>query len=200
MAIGMAATAAGTYAQNEAAKKSQNAINSAREAERIRQRGLQSQSDALFSESLSKQGAPAYADQAKASMNRRVAAQTENLSHVPASTPIASQAGSPRIVSDESSQRVGDASTSAAMEGRNKAIAAGFGDTGIGNALVNMDYGRRQGMIADAMGGSTRALTPELEAAQARGATLGGWGKGLVGLGSMFNMYGAMQPKDKTIT
>lgn len=200
MAAAMAVTAAGTYAQNEAAKKSQRAISSAREAERIRQNGLQQQSNALFNESLSKQGQPAYADQAKAGIDRRIAAQTANASSGPSLAPIASQGGAPQIVADESAQRIGDASTASAIESRNRAIASGFGDAGIGSALMNMDYGRKQGMIADAMGGSTRALSPEIEAAQLRGSGLGAWGKGLVGLGSMVNMYGAMQPKDKTIT
>jgi hypothetical protein len=198
MAIGMAVSAAGTLAQNEAAKRSQRAINDAREAERIRQKGLQAQSDATFQEALSKQGAPGYEQAAKAAVERRVGAQAANVASGPTAAPIASMGDAPRIVRDETAQRTGDASTAAAMQGRNQAIAAGFGDTQIGSALMNLDYGRRQGMIADAMGGSTRALTPELEAAAAKGNTLAGWGKGLVGAGSMFNMYGAMQKKDKS--
>lgn len=197
MAIGMAVSTAGTFAQAQAAKKSQRAINDAREAERIRQQALQDQSDKLFSESLSKQGSVPYDENAKSSIDRRVAAQAKNVTEQAPIPTVESQGATPTIVSEETSKRVGDATTAASIDARNRAVASGFGDVGIGNALMNLDFARKQGMIGDAMSGSTRALTPEIEDAQRKGAGLNAWGRALTGIGGMANMYGAMKPKDQ---
>jgi hypothetical protein len=194
----MAMTAAGTYAQSQAARKSQQAIRGAREAERIRQRALQDQSNSLFNESLSKQGSDTYEDDAKANVDRRIKAQAKNVAEQAPVAKIESQGEAPSIVTEESAQRVGDASTAATIDARNRAIASGFGDVGIGNALLNLKYGRLQGMIGDAMSGSARTLGVEAEEAQKKGAGLNAWGKALTGAGGMVNMYGAMQPTDKT--
>ena len=195
MAIGLAMTAAGTYAQSQAAQRSQRAINDAREAERIRQRALQEQSNNLFNESLSKQGSETYDASAKAAVDRRVAAQTKNVAEQAPMAKIESQGETPTIVADETSMRVNDATTAANIAARNRAVAAGFGDVGIGSALMNLEYARRQGMIGDAMAGSTRVLGPEIDKAKTAGAGLDAWGRAIAGAGGMVNMYGAMQPK-----
>lgn len=186
--------AAGTYAQSEGAKKAQNAINKAREAERLRQMGITDKSNTLFRESLAKQGADAAEGKADKAIGDRLAAINSNVTSAPTVAPIKSQGETPQVVADESAQRKDAAATGAAIEGRNKAIAAGFGDVTVGDALMNLDFSRRQNMLADFSRGSTGVLASEVEAASHKGDSLKGWGQALSAAGSMVGMYGAMQP------
>jgi hypothetical protein len=194
LAIGMSMIAAGTYAQSEGAKKAQKAIGAAREAERLRQMGLKGDSDVLFKESLGKQGTEGDQGKTDKAIGDRLAAINANVTSAPTVAPIKSQGETPQVVADESAQRTNDASNTAAIEGRNKAIAAGFGDTQVGNALMNLDYSRRQNQIADFSRGSAGVLGAEVEAASHKGDSLRGWGQALTAAGSMVGMYGAMQP------
>lgn len=200
LAIGMTMVAAGTYAQSEGAKKAQKAINSAREAERIRQMGLKGDSDVLFKESLAKQGTEGDEPKTSKAIGDRLAAMDRNVTSAPTVAPIKSQGDTPQIVADESAQRKDAAATGASIEGRNKAIASGFGDTQVGNALMNLDFSRRQNMIADFSRGSSGVLGSEVEAASHKGDSLKGWGQALSAAGSMVGMYGAMQPATAAAT
>jgi len=186
--------AAGTYAQSEGAKKAQKAINKAREAERVRQMGINDKSNTLFKESLDKQGADTIGAKTDKAIGDRLAAINSNVTSAPTVAPIKSQGDTPQVVADESSQRKDAAATGAAIEGRNKAIAAGFGDVTVGDALMNLDFSRRQNMLADFSRGSAGVLGSEVEAASHKGDSLKGWGQALSAAGSMVGMYGAMQP------
>jgi hypothetical protein len=103
--------------------------------------------------------------------------------------------GTPKVVSDESAVRGASAGSTASVNNANRALAAGFGDAQIGSSLMNMDFARRQGLIANRMGGSLNANQSEIDAARQAGSGLAAAGKLGVGVGSMVNMYGAMQPK-----
>ncbi len=195
MVIGMAISAAGTYAQAQAAKKSQQAIMQARDAERKRQLGMQQESDATFNQALKKQGVDEVEKAMKASTEGRIAAGEANVASAPSVAPIASVGGTPRVVSSDSAVRGAAAGSTASVENASRALAAGFGDAQIGSSLMNLDFARRQGLIANRMGGSLNANQSELDAAGQAGSGLAAAGKLGVGVGSMLNMYGAMQPK-----
>ena len=74
MAVGMAITAVGTYAQAQAANKSKQAILAAREAERVRQQGLQNESANTFNQALKKQGVEEVEKAMKTATEGRIAA------------------------------------------------------------------------------------------------------------------------------
>lgn len=197
MAIGMAITAAGTYAQASAAKKSENAILQAREQERQRQKAYQNQSAALFDQSLSNQGVAKTESAMKKDVEQRVAQGEANVAAAPSNAPIASVGGTPKVVADESAVRGAAAGSSASVENANRALAAGFGGAQIGTSLMNLDFARRQGLIDSNMRGSLVANQAELEAAKNAGSGLATAGKIGTGIGSMLNMYGAMQTNTK---
>jgi len=194
MSIGLAMTAAGTYAQAQAAKKSQQAILQARDAERKRQLGMQQESDATFNQALKKQGVDEVEKAMQTATQNRIATGEANVASAPSIAPIASVGGTPKVVSDESAVRNASAGSTTSVNNASRALAAGFGDAQIGSSLMNLDFARRQGLIANRMGGSLNANQSELDAAGQAGAGLAAAGKLGVGVGSMLNMYGAMQP------
>lgn len=182
-------TAAGTAANAVAARKSQKAMEGAREAERIRQQGFQQESNAAFDESLSKQGADLQKNSiAQAEAER--AATMQGAQTPEAAVSIPTQGSTPTVVSDETSARVGAGNAQAAQDAANRAALASFGDVQLGNALMNTRYGQQQQQIGNFMRGSANVLGTELEAASHKGdglRTVGGLlnaGGQLAGLGA----------------
>lgn len=184
-------TAAGTAAQAAGARKARKAMEGAREAERIRQQGFQSQSDALFAESLGKQGADAQ-KQNIAEAEAARAATTQGAQQSNAAINIPTQGESPTVVADETAARVGTGNAQASLDARNRAALAAFGDVQLGNALLNTRYGQQQGQIGNFMKGSSDVLGLEMEAASRRGDSLKGIGSGLTALGSVAGMGASM--------
>ena len=178
----LAATAAGTAAQAAGARRSQKAMAAAANAERLRQQGYQREADALFAESLSKQGADAQKQGISAAEAARLAASTDAQSTAPVVS-VPTQGETPTIVADETSARVGAGNIQAALDARNRAALAAFGDVQLGNALLNTRYGQQQGQIGCNMQGSSSVLGLEMEAAKNRG-------NNLMGIGSLLNAGG----------
>jgi vacuolar-type H+-ATPase subunit F/Vma7 len=184
-------TAAGTAAQAAGARKAQKAMAGAREAERIRQKGYQSESDAAFNESMSQQGADLQKQKiAQAEADRTATAQ--GAQQQAAVVNIPTQGDTPTIVSDETSARVGVGNAQAAQEAANRAALASFGDVQLGNALMNTRYGQQQAQIGRNMQGSANVLGVEMENASRRGDSLKGIGSGLVAGGSLLGMGAGM--------
>jgi hypothetical protein len=163
----------------------------AREAERIRQKGYQSESDAAFNESMSQQGADLQKQKiAQAEADRTATAQ--GAQQQAAVVNIPTQGDTPTIVSDETSARVGVGNAQAAQEAANRAALASFGDVQLGNALMNTRYGQQQAQIGRNMQGSANVLGVEMENASRRGDSLKGIGSGLVAGGSLLGMGAGM--------
>lgn len=184
-------TAAGTAAQAAGARKAQKAMAGAREAERIRQKGYQAESDAAFDESMSKQGADLQKEKiAQAEAERTATAQA---AQTPAAiVNIPTQGETPTVVADETSARVGAGNAQAAQDAANRAALASFGDVQLGNALLNTRYGQQQAQIGRNMQGSANVLGIEMDAASRRGDSLKGIGSGLVAGGSLLGMGAGM--------
>jgi len=187
----LAMTAAGTAAQAAGARKARKAMDGAREAERIRQKGFQSQSDSLFAESLGQQGADTQ-KQKIADAEAARAAETTSAQQPSAVVNIPTQGEAPTVVADETSTRVGIGNAQAAQDAYNRAALASFGDVQLGNALMNARYGQQQGQIGNFMKGSSDVLGIEMEAASRRGDKLKGIGSGLTALGSVAGMGAGM--------
>ena len=184
-------TAVGTAAQAAAARKSQKAMSGAREAERIRQKGYQEQSDAAFNESMSQQGS----DLQKEKIAQAEAQRTETTQGAQQQAPVVSvptQGGAPAVVADETSARVGAGNTQAAQDAANRAAMASFGDVQLGNALLNSRYGQQQAQIGNFMRGSSNVLGAEIEDASHAGDSLKGIGSGLIAGGSLLGMGAGM--------
>lgn len=187
----LAMTAAGTAAQAAGARKARKAMDGAREAERIRQKGFQAQSDSLFAESLGQQGADTQKDKIAAAESERAAATTAAQQPAPVVN-IQTQGDTPTVVADETSARVGAGNAQAAQDAYNRAALASFGDVQLGNALMNARYGQQQGQVGNFMKGSADVLGIEMEAASRKGDSLKGIGSGLTALGSLAGMGAGM--------
>lgn len=184
-------TAAGTAAQAAGARKARKAMDGAREAERIRQQGFQSQSDALFAESVGQQGADAQKQKIAEAEAARTATTTAAQSAAPVVT-VQTQGETPTVVADETAARVGIGNTQANLDASNRAALAAFGDVQLGNALLNARYGQQQGQIGNFRKGSADVLGLEMEAASRKGDSLKGIGSGLTALGSLAGMGAGM--------
>ncbi|CAB4135526.1 hypothetical protein UFOVP291_34 [uncultured Caudovirales phage] len=168
--------------QAAGAAKSRRAMEAAANAERQRQQAYQRDADALFAESLSKQGAE---QQIKGTADAEAArlAATQGAQQQTAAVNIPTQGATPTVVSDETSARVGTGNAQAAQDAANRAALASFGDVQLGNALMNTRYGQKQGQIGRNMQGSANVLALETEAASHRGDSL-------KGIGSLLNAGG----------
>lgn len=166
-------------------------MDGAREAERIRQKGYQAESDAAFDESMSKQGADLQKERiAQAEAERTATAQAAQ--QPTAVVNIPTQGATPTVVADETSARVGTGNAQAAQDAANRAALASFGDVQLGNALLNTRYGQQQAQIGRNMQGSANVLGIEMDAASRRGDSLKGIGSGLVAGGSLLGMGAGM--------
>lgn len=184
-------TAAGTAAQAAGARKARKAMDGAREAERIRQKGFQAQSDAAFNESMGQQGADTQKERiAQAEAERAATAQAAQQPSAVVNIPT--QGETPTVVSDETSARVGAGNAQAAQDAAARAAMSSFGDVQLGNALLNTRYGQQQGQIGDFMRGSSNVLGIEMEAASRRGDSLKGIGSLLQAGGQLTGMGAAM--------
>ncbi len=187
----LALTAAGTAASAAGARRARKAMDGAREAERIRQKGFQDQSNSLFAESLGQQGADTQKDKIAQAEADRAATTTAAQSAAPVVN-VPTQGDTPTVVADETSTRVGIGNAQAAQDAYNRAALASFGDVQLGNALMNARYGQQQGQIGNFMKGSADVLGLEMEAASRRGDKLKGIGSGLTALGSVAGMGAGM--------
>ena len=178
----LVATGAGTAMQAAGAKKSRQAMDAAANAERQRQQAYQREADALFAESLSKQGAQQQISNISNAEASRVAT-TQGAQQAAPVVSVPTQGATPTVVADETSARVGAGNTQAAQDAATRAALGSFGDVQLGNALLNTRYGQQQGQIGRNMQGSASVLGLEMDAASRRGDSL-------KGLGSLLNAGG----------
>ena len=185
------ATALGTAASYEGNQQTKSAMSKVQAAEAERQRNFRKEASSLFDQSLGAQTVDAVnqadAKAVKARQDEALAAQAQGVS-----TPAASSYGEKsKIVSDESNVRAAAGKAAAGMEGKAKAVMAGFGDAtqqrGFKNARMLMD----QGTIANRMAGSASASGAELDYAQHAGDQWKNIGAGLSTVGTLTGLASA---------
>lgn len=186
----IALTAAGTVAQAAAANKSQKAMQGAREAERIRQKGYQSEADASLGKSMDASSKGAQDDAEAKAFADRQAASDAAVAGVRA--PI--EATGANLAGDQTANAVIDAEKVAqsqkalgyaGQQGSAKAKLLSFNDLNFANAINNARAQQEQARIAGFAKGSSDVLPIELEAAAQKGA-------GLKTLGSLLSAGGTI--------
>jgi hypothetical protein len=200
IAISLAMSVAGSAAQAAGQARARKAMEGAREAERIRQAGLQGKSNELFTESLSSSDKGQHdASQAQAEADRKASydkAAASTPSPVSESTPVsAGDVNSNKIINTENAARSAQAMGMANQQGSAKAALQGFNDVNLSDMLYNNRMLQKQGTIGNFMQGSAGVLPYEIDAASRKGnglkslgdiLSLGGTAVGLAGGAGMF--------------
>lgn len=186
----IALTAAGSVAQAAGQRRAQKAMDGAREAERIRQKSYQSESDASLGESLANADKGTQDAQKGKAEGERKAAYDEAVAatRAPVEATGANLAGdtSGNTLVNTEMARQGAANLGfAGQQGGAKANLLSFNDVQLGNALYNSRRLQEQARIGDAMRGSAGVLDLEMAAAQRKG-------QGLQTLGSLLSAGGTI--------
>lgn len=177
LAIGLALTAAGTAASAAGQKRAQKAMDGAREAERIRQKGFEDRSVAVSDASIA--GAEkANQDQFEAgALAKRKADAEAATAEVRAPIEVAGQnlAGDQSanvLIDTERAAQGSRALNFANQQGGAKAKILSFSDLNFNNAINNARALQDQNLIANAAKGSAALLPGDLEAASRKGQNL----------------------------
>ena len=191
--ISLVATLAGTAASAAGQAKAQKAQDGAREAERIRQKGLQSESDALLGQSLSNASKESQDSQQanaegerKAAYDAATAASRAPLEAVGSN--LAGDQSANALIASETAKASNNALGYAGQQGLSKAALQGFGDLQFNNALYNARQLQGQARVGDFMKGSAGVLPYEMEAASHKGDGLKTLGSALSTAGSIAGM------------
>lgn len=187
---GAALAGGGTLLQMNAQNSANDAANSATEAERIRQQGLERQSNALFNANLNKGYGNLPADVAKAQGTRQAAYDAilppaaDGSAYTPGSTPA------PSIIGADAASRAASSAAGTKIATEAKAKLGSLGDL-----LFNTDIGTAragQGIagIGQEQMRSQNILPLELQAAELKarsplGALMTGIGGGVMNAGAM---------------
>jgi hypothetical protein len=188
--IALALTAAGTAAGAAGARKAQKAQAGAREAERWRQKGFQSEADARAAENFEKTGKDATdAGMEKAEADRKSASDAA-VADVRAPIEVkgenlAGDSSAAKIINTENASQAARGLGYALQQGAAKAKLSSFNDVGFENALNNARTNQDIARIANFAKGSADVLPVELEAASRKG-------QGLRTLGSVLSTAGTI--------
>jgi hypothetical protein len=189
----LALTAAGSAAQAAGARKAAKAMEGARIAESIRQKGFQSQADSINSESLSKSGR----DMTDKGMAESAAARSAASDAAVADVRRPVEATGSNLAGDQTANQVmateGDLAAAknlnyATQQGRAKANMLSFNDVTFQNAINNIRSGQQLNTVGNFMRGSSNVLPIELEAASRQGDSLKTLGTTLSTAGSVVGM------------
>lgn len=188
--IALALTAAGTAASAAGVKKAQKAQDGAREAERTRQKGFQSEADARAVENQASTGKGATDSGMKKAEEERKAASDAAVAEVKAPVEatganLAGDGSAAKLVAGETATQAAKGLGYAIQQGAAKAKLSGFNDVGFENALLNARTNQDIARIANFAKGSSDVLPVELEAAARKG-------EGLRTLGSVLSTAGTI--------
>lgn len=193
VAFALALTAAGSAAQAAGARRAAKAMEGARVAESIRQKGFQDDATKISDQSLSKSGRASTEADMKANEAKRAADAAAATAEV--RKPI--EATGENLAGDKSGNVVmlneGDVQAArnlgfAGQQGAAKANLLSFNDITFQNAINNMRAGQRLNTIGNFMRGSAGVLPVELEAASRRGDSLKTLGTALSTAGTVVGM------------
>jgi hypothetical protein len=190
--IAIAATAAGTAASVAGQKKAMRAMGSAQAAENTRQSALRDEANAIFSQSLSSNTAKNRVAAETGAAAKRDAAYTADLAGGKRAE-VASSYGAeaPQVVADESAARGAAGKMGSAIDARNKAVLAGFGDATSDTAVKNARARINTGVVGDFMKGSASAHGAEMDYASHKGDSLKTVGDILQKIGMVAGGYAA---------
>ena len=188
--IALALTAAGTAASAAGVKKAQKAQDGAREAERTRQKGFQSEADARAAGNQASTGKGATDSGMKKAEEERKAASDAAVAEVKAPVEatganLAGDGSAAKLVAGETATQAAKGLGYAIQQGAAKAKLSGFNDVGFENALLNARTNQDIARIANFAKGSSDVLPVELEAAARKG-------QGLRTLGSVLSTAGTI--------
>jgi len=188
--IALALTAAGAAANAAGVRKAQRAQDGAREAERIRQKGFQSEADARAIENRSSTGKDATDAGMKKAEGERKAASDAAVAEVKAPVEatganLAGDSSAAKLVAGENATQAAKGLGYALQQGAARAKLAGFNDVGFNNSILNARTNQDLGRIANFAKGSSDVLPVELEAASRKG-------EGLRTLGSVLSTAGTI--------
>jgi hypothetical protein len=193
VAIALALTAAGSAAQAAGARRAAKAMEGARVAESLRQKGFQDQATQVSDESLKKSGKDSTEAGMKAAADARAAESDAAVADV--RRPI--EATGENLAGDQTANRVmateGDIQAArnlgfAGQQGAAKSNLLSFNDVTFQNAINNMRAGQQLNTISNFMRGSSNVLPIELEAASRKGDNLKTLGTVLSTAGSVVGM------------
>ena len=193
VALALSLTAAGSAAQAAGARRAAKAMEGARIAESLRQKGFQDQATQVSDQSLSKSGRASTDADMKAAEAGRAADAAAATAEV--RKPI--EATGENLAGDQTANRVmaseGEAQAArnlgfAGQQGAAKANLLSFNDVTFNNAINNMRAGQQLNTISNFMRGSAGVLPVELEAASRRGDKLKTLGTVLSTAGSVVGM------------
>lgn len=193
VSISIGLTAAGSVAQAAGQAKAQKAQRGAVEAERIRQKGYQDQSDAALAESKAHATKSSQdIEQGKAEGERKAAYDAANAAAqapvVAAGDNLAGDQTANAVVNNEASKVARNTNNYATQQGIAKAALQGFNDVQLGNSLYNARQLQDQARIGHFMQGSSNVLPLEMEAAARQGQGLRTLGSALAAGGSIVGM------------
>ena len=193
VAFALALTAAGSAAQAAGARRASKAMEGARLAESLRQKGFQQQADAVVDESLNKSGR----DTTEAGMKEAAAKRAAEADAAVADVRAPVEVTGANLAGDQSGNQVmiteADVARNknlgyATQQGRAKADLLSFNDITFQNAINNIRSGQQLNTIGNFMRGSSNVLPIELEAASRKGDSLKTLGTALSTAGSVVGM------------
>lgn len=190
LAIGLALTAAGTAASAAGQRRAEKAMDGAREAERIRQKGFEDESKSVLDTSMAsaeKANQDQYEAGALAKRQADAAAATGEVRAPIEATGqnLAGDQSANTLIETERAAQGAKALNFAGQQGGAKAKMLSFSDLNFNNAINNARALQNQNLIANLAKGSAGVLPIELEAASRKG-------QGLKTLGTLLSAAGTI--------
>lgn len=193
VAIALSLTAAGSAAQAAGARRAAKAMEGARVAESIRQKGFQDEASKVVDQSLSKSGRGATEQGMKEAAAERAAAADAAVAEVrkpveAVGSNIAGDQSGNKVMATESDLQAAKNLGFATQQGRAKSDLLSFNDVTFQNAINNIRAGQQLATTGNFMRGSAGVLPVELEAASRKGDNLKTLGTVLSTAGSVVGM------------
>ncbi len=193
VAIALSLTAAGSAAQAAGARRAAKAMEGARVAESIRQKGFQDEANKVVDESLGKSGKSSTEAGMKAAAEARAAdaaaATAEVRKPIEATGEnLAGDTAGNKVMATESDLQAARNLGYAGQQGAAKSNLLSFNDVTFQNAINNIRAGQQLNTVGNFMRGSAGVLPVELEAASRKGDNLKTLGTVLSTAGTVVGM------------
>lgn len=193
VAIALSLTAAGSAAQAAGARRAAKAMEGARVAESIRQKGFQDEANKVVDDSVGKSGRASTDASMKAAAEARAAdaaaATAEVRKPIEATGEnIAGDTAGNKVMATESDLQAARNLGYAGQQGAAKSNLLSFNDVTFQNAINNIRAGQQLNTVGNFMRGSAGVLPVELEAASRKGDNLKTLGTMLSTAGTVVGM------------
>lgn len=193
VAIALSLTAAGSAAQAAGARRAAKAMEGARVAESIRQKGFQDEANKVVDESLGKSGKSSTEAGMKAAAEARAAEAAAATAEVrkpieATGENLAGDTSGNKVMATESDLQAARNLGYAGQQGAAKSNLLSFNDVTFQNAINNIRAGQQLNTVGNFMRGSSGVLPVELEAASRKGDNLKTLGTVLSTAGTVVGM------------